>query len=81
MAIHRIEAEPEMYGAAAFLVVVHMVRNFAGRDKASRRAWQELLQHAAEDAEKLGNEFGRETAALIRRIMVMKPLVDPKQKN
>ena len=70
-----------MYGAAAFLVVVHMVRNFAGRDKASRRAWQTLLAHAAEDAEKLGNDFGRETATLIRRIMVMKPLLDPKQKN
>ena len=81
MAIHKIEAEPEIYGAAAFLMIVHMVRNIAGRDKAARRAMTQLLQHAAADAEKLGNDFGRQTAALIRRVMVMKPLLDPKLKN
>jgi hypothetical protein len=81
VAIHKIEAEPEIYGAAAFLMVVHMVRNLAGRDKEAKRAMTQMLQHAAADAEKLGNDFGRQTAALIRRVMVMKPLFDPKLKN
>src|ERR1051325_4165072 len=76
MAVHRIEAEPEVYGAAAFLLVVHMARNLAGRDKKAKAAWSQLIEHAAKDAETLDTDFGRQVAALIRHVLVMKPLFD-----
>jgi hypothetical protein len=78
---HKIEAEPEVYGAATYLIIVHMVRNFAGRDAASRRVWTQLLETAARDAEKLNDDFGKKVAALIRRVLIMKPLLDTSKKN
>ncbi len=81
MAIHQIEAEPEVYGAAAFLIVVHLLRNLAARDARTKRQIRELLDHAAADADKLGNDFGRQVAALIRRVHALKPLADSRPKH
>ncbi|MCW5774525.1 MAG: hypothetical protein KIT16_22970 [Rhodospirillaceae bacterium] len=81
MAQHRLKAEPEVYGAAAFLMIVHMYRNLAGRDARSRKMWSQVLEHAAKDAEKVDNDFGHQTAMLIRSVMVMSPLLDPRQKR
>lgn len=81
MAIHRIEAEPETFGAAAYLIIVHFVRNLAARDAKSKRDLAEMLEIAAKDAEQLGDRFGRDTAALIRRVLTMKPLAEPKPKH
>lgn len=81
MAIHKFEAEPEVYGAAAYLMVVHLVRMIAGRDAKSRRDISALLEIAAKDADRLGNTYGRQTATLIRRILTMRPLADPKPKH
>jgi hypothetical protein len=78
---HELEAEPEVYGAAAYLIVVHLVRMLAGRDARSRRDLAALLEIAAKDADKLGNTFGRQTALLIRRVLTMKPLSDPRPKH
>ena len=81
MAIHKIEADPEAYGAAAYLMVVHLVRMIAGRDAKSRRDIVVLLEIAAKDADSLGNTFGKQTATLIRRVLTMKPLADSKPKH
>jgi hypothetical protein len=81
MAVHRIEAEPETFGAAAYLIIVHFVRNLAARDAKSKRDLAEMLEMAAKDAEKLGDRFGCDTTALIRRVLPMKPLTDPKRKH
>jgi hypothetical protein len=81
MAQHRLHAEPEIYGAASFLMIVHMFRYLAGRDARARKVWSQVLEHAAADAEKLDSDFGRQTAALIRSIMVMNPLMDPRQRK
>jgi hypothetical protein len=79
--IHNIEAEPEVYGAAAYLMVVHLMRMIAGRDAKSRRDIIALLEIAAKDADRLDNSFGKQTATLIRRVLTMKPLADPKPKH
>ena len=81
MAIHNIEAEPEGYGAAAYLLVVHLVRMIAARDAKSRRDIVALLEIAAKDADRLGDAFGKQTATLIRRVLTMRPLADPKPKH
>ena len=81
MAIHKIEADPEAYGAAAYLMVVHLVRMIAGRDAKSRRDIVVLLEIAAKDADRLGNTFGKQTATLIRHVLTMKPLADPKPRH
>lgn len=81
MVIHSIEADPQAFGAAAYLIVVHFVRNLAARDAKSKRDMMELLEIAAKDAEKLGDSFGAEAAALIRRVLTMKPLTDPTPKH
>ncbi len=81
MAIHEIEAEPEAYGAAAYLMVVHLVRMVAARDAKSRRDIATLLEIAAKDADRLGNSFGRQTATLIRHVLTMKPLAEPKLRH
>ena len=81
VAIHKFEAEPEVYGAAAYLMVVHLVRMIAGRDAKSRRDIAALIEIAAKDAERLGNTYGKQTAILIRRILTMKPLADPKPRH
>jgi hypothetical protein len=81
MAIHQIEAEPDAYGAAAYLIVVHLVRNLAHRDAKSKRSILQLLEFAAKDADLLDNEFGNQAAALIRRVLTMKPLADPRLKH
>lgn len=81
MAIHKIEAEPEAYGAAAYLMVVHLVRMIAGRDAKARRDILALLEIAAKDADRLGNNFGKQTATLIRHVLTMKPLADPKPRH
>jgi hypothetical protein len=81
MVIHSIESEPETFGAAAYLIIVHLVRNLAARDAKSKRDMLALLEIAAKDAEKLGDSFGVEAAALIRRVLTMKPLTDPKPKH
>lgn len=81
MADHKLEAEPEEYGAAAYLIVVHLVRMLGARDAKSRRNVSALLEIAAKDADKLGNAFGRQTAILIRRVLTMKPLADPRPKH
>lgn len=81
VALHRFQAEPETYGAAAFLMVVHMVRALAGRDAKAKRYWSQVLEHAAKDAAKLDNDFGKQTAALIRHVLIMNPLFDPGSKN
>jgi len=81
VALHRFQAEPEVYGAAAFLMVVHMMRALAGRDAKAKRYWSQVLEHAAKDAAKLENDFGKQTAALIRRVLIMNPLLDPGAKN
>ena len=81
MALHRLAGEPEHYGAAALLIVIHLVRNVAARDAKAKREIQQLLQHAATDAEKLDDDFGRATAAPIRRVLTMSPLADPRAKH
>ncbi len=81
MAIHKIEAEPETYGAAAYLMVVHLVRMIAGRDAKSRRDIRALLEIAAKDADRLGNTFGKQTATLIRQVLTMKPVSDSKPRH
>ena len=81
MALHQFKAEPEVYGAASFLMLVHMVRALAGRDAKAKRYWSEVLEHAAKDAAKLDSDFGKQTAALIRRVMILNPLLDPESKN
>ena len=81
MALHRFQAEPEVYGAASFLMLVHILRALAGRDAKAKRYWSEVLEHAAKDAAKLDNDFGKQTAALIRRVMILNPLLDPDSKN
>ena len=81
MALHRLAGEPEHYGAAALLIVIHIVRNLAARDAKAKREVRLLLQHAAADADKLGDDFGRATAALIRRVLTMSPLADPRAKH
>lgn len=81
MVIHRIEAEPETYGAAAYLMVVHLVRMIAGRDAKSRRDIRALLEIAAKDADRLGNTFGKQTATLIRQVLTMKPISDSKPRH
>jgi hypothetical protein len=78
---HELEAEPEAYGAAAYLIVVHLVRMLAGRDARSRRDVAALLEIAAKDADKLKDTFGKETALLIRRVLTMKPLSDPRPRH
>lgn len=78
---HELQAESEAYGAASFLMIVHMLRYLAGRDARARKIWRQVIELAAKDAEQLGDEFGRETAALIRRLLVMKPLMDTQRKN
>lgn len=81
MALHRFQAEPDVYGAASFLMLVHIVRALAGRDAKAKRYWSEVLEHAAKDAGKLESDFGKQTAALIRRVMILNPLLDPGAKN
>lgn len=81
MAIHNIEAEPEAYGAAAYLMVVHLMRMIAGRDAKSRRDVVALLEIAAKDADRLGDAYGRQTATLIRRVLTMKPIADAKPRH
>ncbi len=81
MAIHKIEAEPEAYGAAAYLMVVHLARMIAGRDAKSRRDILALLEIAAKDADRLGDTFGKQTASLIRHVLTMKPLADSKPRH
>ena len=81
MALHRLAGEPEHYGAAALLIVIHIVRNLAARDAQSKREIQQLLQHAAEDAEKLGDDFGRGTATIIRSILAMRPVANSRPKH
>jgi hypothetical protein len=81
MAIHNIEAEPEACGAAAYLLVVHLMRMIAARDATSRRDILALLEIAAKDADRLGNSFGKQTATLIRRVLTMTPLADSKPKH
>jgi len=81
VAIHKIEAEPEVYGAAAYLLVVHLVRMIAGRDAKSRRDIVALLEIAAKDADRLDNSYGKQTAILIRRVLTMRPLADPKPRH
>jgi hypothetical protein len=79
--IHKIEAEPEAYGAAASLMVVHLARMVAGRDAKSRRDILALLEIAAKDADRLGDTFGRQTASLIRHVLTMKPLADSRPRH
>lgn len=81
MAIHSIEAELEAYGAAAYLMLVHLVRMIGARDAKSRRDITALLEIAAKDAERLGDTFGTQTATLIRRVLTMKPIADPRPKH
>jgi hypothetical protein len=75
VAIHTIEAEPETYGAAAYLMVVHLARMIAGRDAKSRRDILALLEIAAQDADRLGDTFGKQT------VLTMKPLADPRPRH
>ena len=81
MVVHRLAGEPEHYGAAALLIVIHIVRNLAARDARSKRELQQLLQHAAADADKLGDDFGRGTAAIIRSILAMHPVAGSRSKH
>jgi len=81
VAIHQLEAELEVYGAAAFLILVHIVRNLAARDAKSKRDMLRLLEQAALDGERLGDQFGRDVATLVRRVLTMKPLIDPRAKH
>lgn len=81
MVIHKMEAEPEAYGAAAYLMIVHLVRMIAGRDARSRRDIVALLEIAAKDADRLENTFGKQTATLIRQLLTMKPLAEPRSRH
>ena len=81
MALHEFQAESDVYGAAAFLMVVHLARALAGRDAKTKRFWSQVLEQSAKDAEKLDSEFGKQAAAMIRRVLIMKPLLDPSTKN
>jgi hypothetical protein len=76
-----MEAEPEAYGAAAYLMIVHLVRMIAGRDARSRRDIVALLEIAAKDADRLENTFGKQTATLIRQLLTMKPLAEPRSRH
>jgi hypothetical protein len=40
-----------------------------------------LLEIAAKDADRLGNTFGKQTATLIRHLLTMKPLAEPKPRH
>jgi len=81
LALHKFQADPDVYGAAAFLMIVHMVRALAGRDAKAKRFWSQVLEQAAKDAEKLDSDFGKQAAATIRTVLIMKPLLDPSTKN